>query len=150
MFLPLNVLDVIGGSKSRPSQSSSSAAPELSESLRRSYPDLMVALSTVESQAELSRLSPEKVRQTFLSDLQAVQENLQVQLRTLPLTCSLTASEWTLMALLLVDGLLRRRKVYSMQERLMQPIIDVSGSETTLSEREIYHLRGAFFPLEES
>ena len=144
MFLPLNILDV--SSHNKLTQSSS----ELTETLRRSYPDLMVALSTIESQMERLWLSPENVRQTFLADLRAVQENLQTQFRTLPLTCTLTTSEWTLMALLLVDGLLRRRKVFLLEGKLKELLMDVGGSDIKLSDREIFHLRGAFFPLEES
>lgn len=68
-------------------------------------------------------------------------------------TASLTAAEWKILAVLLVDGLLRRRGCWSAEAAVVETLRALALESHRLreadgfSERELFHLRSCFCPI---
>jgi hypothetical protein len=112
---------------------------------RRLHPELALGLGSVETRLGLTHQT-RAVQEAYCADLDFVKRALLRPCASS--TCMLQAGEWEVMALLLVDGLLRRRGWSDDAMVLTQMTLLAGTNSEALSDREVYHLRSAFCPLD--
>lgn len=115
----------------------------------KTFPELCRGLANMEARLEVLRLPAESLVE-YRFDQEFVMRCLLAPNTGSSSTVALTALEWDMMALLLIDGLLRRRGVLRYEaevQRLLEELVQRCGRDISLTDREVFHLRSSFCPL---